>query len=110
MWELDIDGTIHRVYWIVGLLKFLFRIQGTPVNITVGSHVWAEEPDVAWIDGVVSKINGAEVEVDATNGKKVLIWTSTKNESTLYQESSVIMLLYDPKKKEKMYLKYEMLM
>ncbi|XP_057798033.1 myosin-9-like isoform X2 [Salvia miltiorrhiza] len=45
---------------------------GTPVNITVGSHVWAEEPEVAWIDGVVSKINGAEVEVDASNGKKIV--------------------------------------
>ena len=47
-------------------------MQGTPVNITVGSHVWAEDPDVSWIDGVVSKINGAEVEVDASNGKKVI--------------------------------------
>ncbi|KAG6400856.1 hypothetical protein SASPL_137700 [Salvia splendens] len=44
---------------------------GTPVNITVGSHVWAEEPEVVWIDGVVSKINGTEVEVDASNGKKL---------------------------------------
>ncbi|XP_042013386.1 myosin-11-like isoform X1 [Salvia splendens] len=48
-------------------------MQGTPVNITVGSHVWAEEPNVAWIDGVVSKINGAEVEVDASNGKKIVL-------------------------------------
>lgn len=46
-------------------------MQVTPVNITVGSHVWAEDPDVAWIDGVVSKMKGAEVEVEASNGKKV---------------------------------------
>ncbi|KAL1547136.1 myosin-11-like [Salvia divinorum] len=47
-------------------------MQAAPVNITVGSHVWAEDPDVAWIDGVVSKIKGAEVEVDASNGKKIV--------------------------------------
>lgn len=49
----------------------LIHMQSAPVNITVGSHVWAEEPEVVWIDGVVSKINGTEVEVDASNGKKV---------------------------------------
>lgn len=46
-------------------------MQGTPVNIAVGSHVWVEDPEIAWIDAVVSKINGAEVEADASNGKKV---------------------------------------
>ncbi|KAI7990219.1 Myosin-11 [Camellia lanceoleosa] len=42
---------------------------GTPVNIIVGSQVWVEDPDVAWIDGQVSKINGSEVEIQTTNGK-----------------------------------------
>ncbi|KAI3681378.1 hypothetical protein L6452_36172 [Arctium lappa] len=28
-------------------------IPGTPVNIIVGSHVWAEDPEVAWIDGEI---------------------------------------------------------
>lgn len=46
-------------------------MQGTPVNITVGSHVWADDPEEIWISGVVSKINGPEVEVDGDNGKKV---------------------------------------
>lgn len=45
--------------------------QGTAVNIIVGSHVWAEDASVAWIDGQVSKINGEEVEIQATDGKKV---------------------------------------
>ncbi|KAL9309691.1 putative myosin ATPase [Arabidopsis thaliana] len=44
---------------------------GTPVNIIVGSHVWIEDSDVAWIDGLVEKINGQDVEVQATNGKKI---------------------------------------
>ncbi|KAG5391643.1 hypothetical protein IGI04_021606 [Brassica rapa subsp. trilocularis] len=44
---------------------------GTPVNIIVGSHVWVEDSDVAWIDGEVEKINGEEVVIQATTGKKV---------------------------------------
>lgn len=46
-------------------------MQGTPVNIVAGSHVWVEDQDEAWIDGQVSKINGEEVEIQTTNGKTV---------------------------------------
>ncbi|OIW07161.1 hypothetical protein TanjilG_10134, partial [Lupinus angustifolius] len=42
-----------------------------PVNIIVGSHVWIEDPEVSWIDGQVSKINGKDAEIETTNGKKV---------------------------------------
>ncbi|KAK8980870.1 hypothetical protein V6N11_048000 [Hibiscus sabdariffa] len=41
------------------------------VNITVGSHVWAEDPEVIWIDGVVSKITGKDVEIKTSNGKTI---------------------------------------
>lgn len=41
------------------------------MNIIVGSHVWVEDPAVAWIDGEVFKINGEEVHVHTTNGKTV---------------------------------------
>ncbi|GLT95142.1 hypothetical protein SLE2022_128400 [Rubroshorea leprosula] len=47
-------------------------LQGTPVNIIVGSHVWVEDPEVAWIDGQVIKINGKEVEVETSDRKKVV--------------------------------------
>lgn len=50
--------------------SLLGKLQGTPVNIIVGSHVWVEDTDVAWIDGQVEKINGQDVDVQATNGKK----------------------------------------
>ncbi|KAL9320396.1 hypothetical protein ACSQ67_012235 [Phaseolus vulgaris] len=53
------------------MISFL-HLQGTPVNITAGSFVWAEDPEVSWIDGQVSKIKGNDVEIDTTNGKKVL--------------------------------------
>uniref|UniRef100_A0A5B7APN9 Putative myosin-9-like n=1 Tax=Davidia involucrata TaxID=16924 RepID=A0A5B7APN9_DAVIN len=45
---------------------------GTPVNIIIGSHVWVEDPAVAWIDGQVSKISGEEVEIQTSDGKKVV--------------------------------------
>ena len=41
------------------------------MNIIVGSHVWIEDPDICWIDGQVSKINGKDAEIETTNGKKV---------------------------------------
>lgn len=46
-------------------------MQGTPVNIIVGSHVWIEDQSVAWIDGQVSQINGKDVQVQTSDGKKV---------------------------------------
>lgn len=46
-------------------------MQGTPVNIIVGSHVWAEDPEIAWIDGQVTKINGKEVEIQTSQGSQV---------------------------------------
>ncbi|XP_041004657.1 myosin-17-like isoform X1 [Juglans microcarpa x Juglans regia] len=43
-----------------------------PDNIIVGSHVWAEDPSLAWIDAEVFRINGEEVHVQTTNGKTVV--------------------------------------
>ncbi|XP_031116312.1 myosin-17-like [Ipomoea triloba] len=44
----------------------------SPVNISVGSHVWVEDPKLAWIDGEVIKIDGQDAHVNTTNGKKVV--------------------------------------
>ncbi|XWS57728.1 hypothetical protein CRYUN_Cryun09bG0198100 [Craigia yunnanensis] len=49
---------------------------GTPVNIIVDSHVWVEDPDEA---GQVLKINGKDVQIETSNGKKV-----TANLSKIY--------------------------
>ncbi|KAF3322852.1 Myosin-J heavy chain [Carex littledalei] len=45
---------------------------GTPVNIIVGSHVWVEDPEAAWIDGEVTQINRGNATIVATNGKTVV--------------------------------------
>ncbi|KAK1263833.1 hypothetical protein QJS04_geneDACA009534 [Acorus gramineus] len=45
----------------------------TAVNIIVGSHVWVEDPTLAWIDGKVVRINGEDAEIQTSNGKKVVV-------------------------------------
>ncbi|CAL1399770.1 unnamed protein product [Linum trigynum] len=42
-------------------------------NIIVGSHVWIEDPKLAWIDGEVTRISGKDVHVQTTNGKNVVM-------------------------------------
>ncbi|KAJ6951463.1 hypothetical protein NC653_040785 [Populus alba x Populus x berolinensis] len=44
---------------------------GSKENIIVGSHVWVEDHEFAWLDGKVSKITGQDAEIEASNGKKV---------------------------------------
>ncbi|XP_037473134.1 myosin-17-like isoform X2 [Triticum dicoccoides] len=41
------------------------------LNIVVGSHVWLEDKDLAWIDGEVFRIEGLNAHVRTTNGKTV---------------------------------------
>ncbi|CAA0828033.1 Myosin-11 [Striga hermonthica] len=74
-------GKILWTFWrrFIGLCEVMeigfvmgTEIWSTPVNIIVGSHVWVEDPDIAWVDGQVTKINGKEVEVQASNGKKIV--------------------------------------
>lgn len=50
--------------------------QGSPVTITVGSHVWAEDPEDAWIDGEVKEITGSAASIFTTNGKTVKLLLS----------------------------------
>ncbi|XP_074581787.1 myosin-6-like isoform X2 [Curcuma longa] len=40
-------------------------------NPTVGSQVWTEDPEEAWIDGEVVEVNGDEVTITCTSGKTV---------------------------------------
>lgn len=62
----------REIFLIDKLTSCYFHLQGTPVNIIVGSHVWIEDPDISWVDGQVSKITGQDAEIETTNGKKVL--------------------------------------
>lgn len=64
------------------LLK-IWILQGTSVNIIVGTHVWVEDPKVAWIDGQVTKITGKDVEIETTNGNKVSYAHLTLSSNTI---------------------------
>ncbi|RID65021.1 hypothetical protein BRARA_D00248 [Brassica rapa] len=41
-------------------------------NILVDSHVWVEDPEIAWTHGVVLNIKGDEAEVKTNDGKEVI--------------------------------------
>ncbi|KAK6911356.1 IQ motif, EF-hand binding site [Dillenia turbinata] len=57
---------------LFALTLWKYILQGTPVNIIVGSHVWVEDPKLAWLDGQVLKINGDEADIETSDGKKVV--------------------------------------
>ncbi|XP_061341502.1 myosin-6-like [Gastrolobium bilobum] len=46
-------------------------------NPVVGSHIWVEDSDVAWIDGEVLEVNGKEIKVLCTSGKTVVVKASS---------------------------------
>ncbi|AES81671.2 putative myosin ATPase [Medicago truncatula] len=45
-------------------------------NPIVGTHVWIEDSDIAWIDGEVVGVNGEEIKVLCTSGKTVVVKAS----------------------------------
>jgi myosin-5 len=46
-------------------------LQAATLKIALGSHIWLEDKDLAWIDGEVVRIEGRNAHVHATNGKTV---------------------------------------
>ena len=49
----------------------MLALQAALISLGIGSLVWVEDPDVAWIDGEVVEVNGQEVKVLTTSGKTV---------------------------------------
>ncbi|KAI3746816.1 hypothetical protein L6452_09257 [Arctium lappa] len=45
-------------------------------NIIVGSQVWVEDPEVAWIDGDVLEIKGANIKIKCSSGREVVTTAS----------------------------------
>ena len=41
------------------------------MNIIVGSHIWVENPKIAWNDSEVTEINGRDATIIAFNGKTI---------------------------------------
>ncbi|XP_056169834.1 myosin-6-like isoform X5 [Syzygium oleosum] len=55
----------------------------TSMAVAVGSVVWVEDPDVAWIDGEVVEVNGEEIKINLTSGRTVVT-----NASTVYAKDT----------------------
>ncbi|EEC71379.1 hypothetical protein OsI_03495 [Oryza sativa Indica Group] len=47
-------------------------MQASMLNIVIGSHVWVEDKDSAWVDGEVFRIDGKNAHVRTTKGKTVI--------------------------------------
>lgn len=49
-------------------------VKGTPVNITLGSHVWVEDSEHAWTNGEVTEIKGTNATILTADEKTVRIY------------------------------------
>ncbi|KAL3573696.1 hypothetical protein D5086_024309 [Populus alba] len=65
------DGRLDSVVRWKKFVKKDADREGSTENIIVGSEVWVEDPQLAWLDGKVSKITGQDAEIETSNGKKV---------------------------------------
>lgn len=65
---------LHTLYSKPIYSRILSLLQTFSTGITIGSHVWVEDPDVAWVDGEVVEVNGEDVKVNCTSGKLVSIF------------------------------------
>ncbi|GMI96527.1 hypothetical protein HRI_003322000 [Hibiscus trionum] len=50
--------------------------QVAPPSIIVGTHVWVEDPDEAWIEGEVTEVNGDDIKINSTSGKPIVAKSS----------------------------------
>lgn len=57
--------------WHIYLFIFFFFLQVATFSPAVGSRVWVEDQDEAWLDGEVVEINGEQIKVLCTSGKQV---------------------------------------
>jgi hypothetical protein len=60
---------------IEALISFL-NAQAAQLNFFVGSHVWVEDPDVAWIDGEILESKDQEITISNESGTKVSLLES----------------------------------
>lgn len=52
-------------------LNIFLNAQAGQLSLVVGSHVWIEDPDLAWIDGEIQESNNDEITVMYESGPKV---------------------------------------
>lgn len=70
--------TVFTMFCIISLIENVMYwqfhlIQTVSASIVVGSQVWVEDSEVAWIDGEAVEVNDEEVKVICSSGKTVSI-------------------------------------
>lgn len=56
---------------MVKVFIIFFTVQAGVINYVVGSLVWVEDHEEAWLDGEVVEVNGHELKVNCTTGNIV---------------------------------------
>lgn len=56
---------------IEALISYWINVQAGQLTYFVGSHVWVEDPDEAWIDGEILESKDDEITISYESGKKV---------------------------------------
>lgn len=56
---------------MIEALIVLLNAQAAQLNFVVGSHVWIEDPDEAWMDGEIVESKDDEITVSCESGMKV---------------------------------------
>ncbi|XLR05925.1 hypothetical protein S83_072123 [Arachis hypogaea] len=60
------------MYWSLMQTHFLLNVQSAQLSFVVGSHIWIEDPDEAWIEGEILESKGNEITVNCASGTKVI--------------------------------------
>ncbi|VYS60757.1 unnamed protein product [Arabidopsis thaliana] len=83
-------------------------------NIMVDSHVWVEDPERAWIDGVVLNIKGEEAEIKTNDGRDVIANLSrlypkdTEAPSEGVEDMTTLSYLHEPAVLDNLATRYEL--
>jgi len=56
---------------MIKALIIVLNAQAGQLNYVVGSHVWVEDPELAWIDGEIQESNQDEVTIIFESGTRV---------------------------------------
>lgn len=60
-------------------------VQTASASIVVGSHVWVEDSEVAWVDGEVVEVHGEEITIKCTSGETVSAFSAFSTIATKFR-------------------------
>jgi hypothetical protein len=69
----DANITSNKILHVMieALISYWINVQAGQLNYFVGSHVWVEDPDEAWIDGEILESKDDEITISYESGTKV---------------------------------------